>query len=144
MCPIPKTFMYVLNFHWPCDLPEFKDITHLLKERSLYCGSIKKYQMKRVLPASPSFIKLENVTNSAWILWGRRYIFLPVLVPFYFWNSVLPGEKSSKKPQIPIDPVLHILCQHQLTVKGLEQHLNSVGFIPPNVMYQKVKYLNLS
>lgn len=35
MCLILKTFMYVLNFHWPCDLPGVKDITHLLKERSM-------------------------------------------------------------------------------------------------------------
>lgn len=57
--------MYVLKFHWLCDLPEVKDITQLPKQRSVYCGSVKKYQTESVLPASSSFIKLQIITNSA-------------------------------------------------------------------------------
>jgi len=82
MCLVPKTFVYVLNFHWPCGLPEVKDITHLLKQRSVYCGSVKQYQKESVMPASPTFIKLHNVTKSVWILWERRYISFLLLYHF--------------------------------------------------------------
>lgn len=50
-------------------------------------------------------------------------LFLPILVPLYFWNSVLLQGKVAEKPQVLIDPVLHFPCQHQLAVKRLEPSL---------------------
>lgn len=50
-------------------------------------------------------------------------LFLPILVPLYFWNSVFLEGKVAEKSQVLTDPALHFPCQHQLPVKGLEPSL---------------------
>lgn len=111
MCLILKTFMYALSFHWPCDLPEVKGITHLLKQRSVNWGSVRKYQMEKVLPASPSFIKLQNVTDFPWFLGGRSCSFPPYSCASLFLELCPARGKSRKKnPRYSLTPfcIFHI------------------------------------
>lgn len=97
MCLILKTFMCVLNFHQPCDIPGVKDITHLPKQRAVNWDSVRKYPMEKVLLSSLSFIKLQNVTNCAWFLGGRSCSFPSYSCATLFLELCPIRGKSSRK-----------------------------------------------
>lgn len=80
--------------------------------------------MEKVLPASPSFIKLQNVTDFPWFWGGRSCSFPPYSCASLFLELCPAREKSrKKKPQVLTDPVLYFPYQNQLAVKGLEPSL---------------------
>lgn len=67
------------------------------KTESVDWGSVRKYQMEKVLPASPSFNKLQDVTNFAWFLGGRSCSFPSYSCATLFLELCPSRGKSSTK-----------------------------------------------